>query len=114
MSDTRTQAIRKAATELVEELLSASAKEGSERWFHIIVRKMEQVPDRCPPKEPDPKRTLLAGNAQFDQSKLGMTISSGMRGIMSIGGGLTPEVVREHFFIPAAELPKLKLWLNGE
>jgi|GEM_PF-5195982 hypothetical protein len=41
MSDTRTEAIHKAATELVEELLSAAGENGGERWTSIVTRKFD-------------------------------------------------------------------------
>jgi len=44
MSDARTQAIHKAASELVAELLNSTGENGGEPWYPIIVRKMKGLP----------------------------------------------------------------------
>jgi hypothetical protein len=43
MSDARNQAIQKAATELVQELIAATKTPGGEKWVDIIARKMGQT-----------------------------------------------------------------------
>lgn len=114
MSDARTEAIHKAATELVQELLSASSENGGERWFHIIVRKMERIPDRCPPKPPNTKLPLVLGDTRFDHIARGVAISSTQRDVNHFKGVLLPEKSDEVTFIPESDVTKLKLWLNGE
>lgn len=114
MSDARTQAIHKAAAELVQELLAASGENGGERWFHIIVRKMEQVPDRCPPKKPNTKMPLVLNNTRFVCTSLGLTMSNIYRERRADGHYVSAEQDSDVAFISAVDLPKLKLWLNGE
>ena len=115
MNDARTQAIQKAATELVQELLGTVQNPTPERWTNIVIRKMEQVPDRCPPKLVTRSPMLRIGS--YLLSKLGERIVvSCLRPKPGWVSGLTPGG-EEHFEIEHWEpkdIAKLKLWLNGE
>jgi hypothetical protein len=65
MSDARTQAIHKAASELQEELIAATGQNGGERWYHLIVRKMEQL---IYEKEPRTTRQRASGDGRTGAS----------------------------------------------
>ena len=111
MSDARTEAIHKLGAELIQELVNAGKKNGGEGWVGIAIRKMEQVPDRCPPKLDTASPMLRVGN--YLLSKLGekvmVTRVIRVAGIQAGGDGY-----REVDSWDLKDIAKLKLWLNRQ
>jgi hypothetical protein len=106
MSDTRTLAIRKAATELVQELLAAGAIDGGERWVHIIERKMEGLL-RVNLKD----RSLRVGIYELTKFHGNVVLKRILRSRVTQPGG--DDLLETDCWEPK-DLAKLKLWLNGE
>lgn len=112
MNDERTQAIHKAATELVQELLGTITDPTPEKWTSIVIRKMAALPLTVVKPQVNPgSPTLRVGNYELSRlgSKVMVTRVFRDPGIQAGGDGL-----REVDQWEAKELARLKLWLNGE
>jgi len=98
------QAIDKAATECVEELLAASGKNGGKPWLEIVRRKMRQAFVRLEPAT----LQLRLGGCEFQRFR------GGIRIVTLVGGGHEfQKYESEAAILDAASTAKLAQWLNG-
>jgi len=108
MSDARNQAIQKAATELVLELIAATKAPGGEKWVDIIAKKMERLPSEGGPKAKPRGLTLRLPDSafSFDWYTTGVVVSKewwkGKQQRQEIGA------------IRHRELAILQSWLNSK